>query len=144
MKRDDVVHGMVILEWNSKKFPKGPTPIKKFKAKIIVRENHSTSIRVGYQASMTIGALRTTVKLTKIHAVNDISLKYSKEQILTNSSNSSSNIDGVDDKGSRVLKQGQKADVELELMHRTSYFKVNDRIVLSEGNVKIVGIVTEI
>ncbi len=145
IKRNDIVRGMVMIEVDPIKYPNGIKPIRKFSADIVVRENHSTSVKVGYEASMTIGTLRTTVKLCKIYNCNNINLKSSKDKqrVITENNNEPDIINDTPvDK--QILKQGHKANVELELVYSPGYFNVDDRIVLSEGDVKIVGIVTSI
>jgi hypothetical protein len=97
---------------------------------------------------MNIGALRTSVKLCDIEKYEDINLKCSKDKQNVNTLNDDLSADDVEssdvDKKNIILKQGRKATVVLELVYKPGFFNVDDRIVLCESNVKIVGLVTEI
>ncbi len=139
IKREDILRGMAIIEYNPQKHGKKILPINKFAAEIIVRESHHTSIKIGYQVTLTINTLRTTVQLTKINKVDKVNLKISGEH-LTDSSEDLKKVPQTQTK----LAQGDRAFVEFELIFQPGYFNINDRIVLSEGNVRMVGRVTEI
>ena len=141
-RRKDAHPGMVILECQNDKYANKVMSIKRFEANIVVRESHHTSIKVGYQASMVIGALRTTVRLCHINHIERVNLRCSKDK-------QQLPIVDIDENGKEkpaetILRQGNRATVEIQLLYRPGYFNIDDRIVLSEGNVKIVGMVTKI
>lgn len=138
IKRELILKGMAIIEFNPSKHGKELTPIYTFLAEIIVKESHHTTIKEGYQVTLTVNSLRTTVEILEI-------TKRDKTQLKTSVDNTKLNMSGENITQSKVLlSQGDRATVKFKLLYQPAYFNVNDRIVLSEGNVRMVGIVTQI
>jgi GTPase len=131
LKREDISKGMAIIEYDPQKHGKKITAIYQFTAEIIVRESHHTTIRPGYQVSLTINSLRTTVQIMNIHKRDKIALKHSGEQLKASNEQIT--------EPSNKLAQGDRATVEFKLLFQPGYFNINDRIVLSEGDVRMVG-----
>lgn len=127
LKRENILKGMAIIEYDPIKHGKKISAINQFTAEIIVRESHHTTIRPGYQVTLTINSLRTTVQILAIHKRDKIALKYSGDQIKDSTESSTK------------LSQGDRATVEFKLLFQPGYFNINDRIVLSEGDVRMVG-----
>jgi elongation factor 1-alpha len=115
VKRKDVKSGMVM-------FKKEPMAAKTFRAEIIVRENHHTTIKVGYCPLLILHSYRSTVKIVEIEKKEDINLRKSKE----------------------VIPRGKKVYVKFQVVHRPCFLSMDDRIVLVEGTLRIVGRVTGI
>jgi elongation factor 1-alpha len=125
LERDSIERGMVLLE------SPGPS-IRKFKAEVIVFKTHHTTIKVGYRTTMNVNSLRTTIELMSILTKKKTSLKKSSEQVK----------EGSESPG--VLRLGDRAMIVIKSLFRPVYVSVGDRFSMSEGKVKVTGIVREI
>lgn len=125
LERDSIERGMVLLE------SPGPS-IREFKAEVIVFKTHHTTIKVGYRTTMNVNSLRTTIELMSILTKKKTSLKMSSEQVK----------EGSESPG--VLRLGDRAMIVIKSLFRPVYVSVGDRFSMSEGKVKVTGIVREI
>jgi len=92
--------------------------VKNFIAEVHILHS-PTTIKEGYQPFVHIDQVRQSVKMNKIYKID------SKE----------------DDK---ILRTGDKANVQLEFINRPEYIKVGMRLFFREGKVKAVGKIIEI
>lgn len=113
VKRNVVKRGMIL----SKELPK---PVTSFTAEIIVHENHHTTVKVGYCPLMIVKGYRSAVKITDFSSEENIDIRRSK---------------GAAPRGKRIT-------ATFETVHRPCYLSKSDRIVLVDGTLRIVGLVT--
>lgn len=104
--------GKVILGYYDR-----PFQVQTFDAEITVLKSHSTSIKVGYQPVLHVSSIRQTTKIISI---------YNKECERDSS---------VKD----ILRTGDKAIVKFRFLRQPEYISPNMRILLAEGQVKIIG-----
>lgn len=115
VRRNLVKRGMVI----SKELPK---PVNFFTADVIVHENHHTTVKVGYQPLLIVKGYRSAVKITELSSEENIDIRRSKG----------------------VAPRGKRISATFETVHRPCYIMKNDRIVLVDGTLRIVGIVKSV
>lgn len=89
-----------------------PIQVREFTADIMVLKNQTTTIRVNYEPIIHTIGIRQSAKITA--------------------------IDGPE----KTLKTGDRANVTFRFVHRPEYLRAGQRILLTEGLVKIVGKVT--
>lgn len=128
--RMSVKKGMVLLD---KKMADKEIAIRQFKAEVIVFKTHHTTIKVGYHSVLNVNSLRTTVELIEIVSKTRVSLKQSSEK-----------VDVSEGKEEQVLSLGDRAIVVFKLIHRPCYFSIGDKFSMSEGHVKVAGVIREI
>jgi GTPase len=112
--RREIKKGMMLISDDSNL----KLAVKNFKAEIHILHS-PTTIKEGYQPFVHIDQVRQSVRMNQIHKID------AKE----------------DDK---ILRTGDKANVQLEFVMRPEYIKVGMRLFFREGKVKAVGKIIEI
>ena len=97
----------------------------KFDAEITVLRSHSTTIKINYEPVVHSYAIRQTVTLINIQ--NKINSRNNTIQTAEN-----------------ILRTGDKSLATFMFKYRPEYIKPGFRILLAEGGVKIIGVVTKI
>jgi GTPase len=126
--RSSIEKGMVLLDKNA-----SLVSVRMFKAEVIVFKTHHTTIKIGYNTIMNINSLRTAVELVDVVSKTKVSLKKSIEK-----------IPAENEKDDKLLSLGDRAFVVLKAKYRPCYFCVGDRFSMSEGQMKITGIIREL
>jgi len=101
--------GHVLIGMNDKS-----TQVREFDADILVLKHHSTTIKVGYEPVVHTGSIRQTARITKI-----IKKGGGNEE--------------------NALRTGDRATISFRFSYSPEYIKNGVRILLCEGQVKIVG-----
>ena len=96
-----------------------------FDADISVLKSHSTTIKEGYEPIVHASTIRQVAKIIKINT------KISSKK----------NEDSQDDS---ILRTGDKGNIKFRFKKRKEYVKEGYKILLAEGRIKIVGIVTKV
>lgn len=94
-----------------------------FDADISILKSHSTTIKKGYEPVLHCSTIRQTAKITYINT------KISSKKNETND---------------LILRTGDKANVHFKFRYRKEYLKIGNKILLAEGKIKIIGIVTKL
>ena len=102
--------------------------IREFEAKVTVLKTHSTSIKKGYEPVLHVSTIRQTAKVLDIYNV----IK------------SKNNPNIKEDETKIVLRTGDKATIRFRFKYRPEYICKDYKILLAEGKVKIVGLVTDL
>jgi GTPase len=102
--------------------------IREFEAKVTVLKTHSTSIKKGYEPVLHVSTIRQTAKVLDIYDV----IK------------SKNNPNIKEDDNKIVLRTGDKATIRFRFKYRPEYICKDYKILLAEGKVKIVGVVTDL
>jgi GTPase len=126
---------------------KTPQAIKTFDAEIIVYRTHSTTIRVRYEPVLHVHSLRTTTQLIEILTKEHVELKRSADGNSSSLSSSSSenNSDCASDSANlTVLSLGDRATVRLRFKYKPQCVSVGDKILLTEGSVRMTGVITNL
>ena len=103
--------------------------VRQFEAKVTILKTHSTTIKIGYEPVLHVSTVRQTAKILDISGI----LKHKQN---TN--------DKSNDKEINYLRTGDKATLKFRFKYRPEYIKEGYKILLAEGKVKIVGVVTKI
>jgi GTPase len=119
IKRADVRRGMVLIDPNSPQLA-----VWRFSAKIQILKTHSTTIRVGYMPVIHTHSIRQSAKIISI----------SKKTDMRNTG---------DESEEQILRTGDRALVDFRF-EKPEYIKPGYRLLLSEGRVKIIGIIEKI
>ena len=98
-----------------------------FEAEISIVKSHSTTIKKGYEPLAHIGSIRQTVEIIEIKSVQ---IKGGIWEIVSDPN--------------FCLRTGNKAVCIFKFCHRPEFLVNNSKILFSEGNVKIIGKVTNI
>jgi GTPase len=121
----DIRRGQVLIGLSDR-----PVQVRDFKAEIIVNkssskhtENHSNTIKVGYEPVMHVNSIRQTTRI--MHISNKKCARGS-------------------DTSDEVLRRGDRAVVDCQFCYKPEYIRVGSRILLSEGKIKIVGKIIEV
>ena len=99
--------------------------IRSFEAKVTILKTHSTTIKVGYEPVLHVSTVRQTAKITNITGI----IKHKQN-------------DSTDDQ--LYLRTGDKATITFNFKYRPEFIKEGYKILLAEGKVKILGIVTKL
>ncbi len=118
IKREFVRKGNILVSVNS-----NPNPCREFTAKIYVSKSHATTIKPGYEPVLHTCSIRQTAKILEIK--NKRNARKVK----------------LDD---NVLRTGDRGNVKFRFIHRAEYIKPGYMIMLAEGRVKIIGMITEV
>jgi GTPase len=104
------------------------TPIAtlNFEAQINILKTHSTTIKIGYEPIIYVNTSRQPAKLIAI--TNKID----------------NNTNKILDINDRILRSGDKAIATFQFKCRSEYIKCGNKILITEGRVKIIGIITKI
>lgn len=97
--------------------------VREFDADISILKSHSTTIKKGYQPVLHCSTVRQAAKIIEINK------KISSKKNETNDS---------------ILRTGDKANVRFRFSYRKEFIKVGNKILLAEGKIKILGIITKI
>lgn len=127
LDRQFVKRGMVITSDTNVKSMTG------FRANIFIREKKSITINPGYEAIAIFGSFRSAARVIKINDYEEESLKQSKDKIGT-----------IDDPVKATLKVGDRANVLFKLMHRPCYIEKKERVIFTQGKIRMLGIVTDV
>lgn len=93
-----------------------------FDADITVLKSHSTTIKVGYEPIIHTCTMRQSARLISI-----------RDKVNARSSN--------DESSNHILRTGDKATARFRFSYYPEYIRPGDRLLLSEGKIKIVGVV---
>ena len=115
IKRKDIKGGMVIVKLK-------PKAVTKFSGEIFVHEHHHTTVKVGYTPLLILRSYRSAVKITEINCEENVNIRNSKES----------------------APRGKKINAQFELVYRPCFLSKDDRIILVEGTLRIVGKITDI
>ena len=97
--------------------------VREFDADISILKSHSTTIKKGYQPVLHCSTVRQAAKIIEINK------KISSKKNETNDS---------------ILRTGDKANVRFRFSYRKEFIKVGNKILLAEGKIKILGVITKI
>lgn len=97
--------------------------VLEFDADISVLKSHSTTIKVGYEPILHVSTIRQAAKIIQIN--NKITTKKNVTDDL-------------------ILRTGDKGNVRFKFKQRREYIKEGYKILLVEGKLKIIGIITKI
>jgi len=125
VERTRIRRGLVLISENSPKIT-----VTQFEAEVSVLKSHSTTIKVGYEPVLHTCSVRQTAKIVDI-----FEKKNARER------SEPLNISNTNDK---ILRTGDRAKVIFKFLRCPEYIKPGYRILLSEGKVKIIGIVRKI
>jgi GTPase len=115
-ERKNIRRGNVVISKGSPEIA-----LKEFDADITVLKAHSTTIKPGYEPVIHTCTMRQSAKLIGI----------------TNKINSRNSNDTND----YILRTGDKATVRFRFSHRSEYIKTGFRLLMTEGKVKVIGVV---
>lgn len=127
VSRSEVKRGMAILTPNKIK------SCKDFVADIILTQEGTVNLRPRYQAVLNTGKLRTAVEVIEIENYKSTHLKKSTEKTGT--------------LGKPVLItsiRGDRATVKFKLINTHAYIEPGDRFILTQGMIRIIGVVRKI
>ena len=102
--------------------------IRVFEANITVLKTHSTSIKIGYEPVLHVSTVRQTAKIIDIKDI--IKSKH--------------NPNNKEPEETIVLRTGDKATVTFRFKYKPEYLCEGYKVLLAEGKVKIVGVITKI
>jgi GTPase len=122
IERKHIRRGNVILSIQN-----DPLAVLEFKATITILKSHSTTIRTGYEPIIHAYTMRQSAKIINI-----------SNKINARQNSMSGAPEGIDD---NVLRTGDKATATFRFMHHPEYLKPGSRILMSEGMVKVIGVV---
>ena len=97
--------------------------VREFDADISILKSHSTTIKKGYQPVLHCSTVRQAAKIIQINK------KISSKKNETNDS---------------ILRTGDKANVRFRFSYRKEFIKIGNKILLAEGKIKILGVITKI
>jgi GTPase len=97
--------------------------VREFDADISILKSHSTTIKKGYQPVLHCSTVRQAAKIIEINK------KISSKKNETNDS---------------ILRTGDKANVRFRFSYRKEFITVGNKILLAEGKIKILGVITKI
>ena len=118
--RKNIRKGQVLLGESTPK-----NAVFEFDADISVLKSHSTTIKEGYEPIVHASTIRQVAKIIKINT------KISSKK----------NEDSRDDS---ILRTGDKGNIKFRFKKRKEFVKEGYKILLAEGRIKIVGIITKI
>ena len=98
--------------------------VSEFDAEITVLKSHSTTIKLGYEPIIHTCTMRQSAKLISI-----------KDKV---------NGRNVDNDNDYILRTGDKATARFRFSFHSEYIKPGDRLLMAEGKIKIVGVVSAI
>ena len=116
--RKNIRKGQVLLGESTPK-----NSVLEFDADISVLKSHSTTIKVGYEPILHVSTIRQAAKIIQINN------KLSSKQNITND---------------LILRTGDKGNIRFRFKQRREYIKEGYKILLVEGKLKIIGIITKI
>lgn len=116
--RKTIRKGQVLLSENSIKYS-----ILEFDADISILKSHSSTIKEGYEPVLHVSTIRQTARIIKIN--NKVSSKINENE-------------------DSILRTGDKANVRFKFKYRNEFIKIGNKILLAEGRIKILGIVTKL
>lgn len=119
IERKTIHRGNVIISKSSE------LSVREFEAEITVLKAHSTTIKPGYEPIIHVHTMRQSAKLVSI-----------TEKV------NARKTDDVD--GKCVLRTGDKALVKFRFSYRPEYIKPGYHLLMAEGKVKVIGIVTSV
>lgn len=93
--------------------------VKEFDAEIYVLKTNHTTIKVGYQPVIHCGSIRQSVNILNIKKITD-ARKNTED---------------------KILRTGDRAIIRFKFLYHPEYIKKNVKIFLTEGKIKIIGIV---
>ena len=93
---------------------KEPYQIREFKANIYVMKSHSSTIKDGYTPIVNVGNIRQAAKITSIEGTK------------------------------QILKTNDEGTVNFKFIHHPAFVKEGQKIILTEGLVKIFGTITNV
>ena len=117
--RKNVRRGNVMVTSSSQKIA-----VKNFKADIKVLRSHATTIRVGYESVLHVGAIRQTVTLLEI--TNKVSAR------------------SEDKTSDSVLRTGDTAIGTFMFCNQPEYITKGMKLLFSEGKTKVIGTIVEL
>ena len=115
--RKTIRRGNVIISKNSTQIA-----VNEFDADITVLKSHSTTVKPGYEPVIHTCTMRQSAKIISI--TNKINARDTKN-----------------DDNDYILRTGDKAIVRFRFSYRPEYIKSGSRLLLSDGPVKIIGVV---
>lgn len=113
IQRSSIGKGNVLISTTS-----NPISVQEFEADITILKAHSITIKPGYEPVIHTRTMRQTARLIAI----------------LNKKNSNGQND-------EILRAGDKATVRFRFIYRPEYIKTGTKILMAEGNVKVIGIV---
>ena len=122
LQKKNIRKGQVLISSSNNKYI-----VKEFEAKVTILKTHSTTIKVGYEPVLHVSTVRQTAKITHI---SDI-IKHKQNN-------------DTENKELNYLRTGDKATLKFKFKYRPEYIKEGYKILLAEGKVKIVGVVTKL
>ena len=122
IERKHIRRGNVLLSIQN-----DPLAVLEFKATITILKSHSTTIRTGYEPIIHAYTMRQSAKIINI-----------SNKINARQNSMSGAPEGIDD---NVLRTGDTATATFRFMHHPEYLKPGSRILMSEGMVKVIGVV---
>ena len=117
IQRNELRKGQVIINGP-------PVSVTEFDAEILILKSNHTTIRVGYEPVLHTGSIRQIAKII------NISNKINYRKTNVNDDN--------------ILRTGDKANVRFKFKFRPEFIKPNTKILFTEGNIKVVGVVKNI
>ena len=118
-EKTKIRRGSVIISTKNEKLA-----IHEFNADIMILRTHSTTIKIGYSPIINTHTIRQTATLIDIKNIV------------------STAKDSYNNKENKILRSGDKASVTFKFQYRPEYIKKGDRLVMSEGKLRLIGIVT--
>jgi GTPase len=115
--RKTIRRGNVIISKDSTQIA-----VNEFDADITVLKSHSTTVKPGYEPVIHTCTMRQSAKIISI--TNKINARDTKN-----------------DDNDYILRTGDKAIVRFRFSYRPEYIKSGSRLLLSDGHVKIIGVV---
>jgi GTPase len=116
--RNAIRRGNVIISKGSSEIV-----VSEFDAEITVLKSHSTTIKPGYEPIIHTCTMRQSAKLISI-----------KDKVNGRHVN-------IDNENDYILRTGDKATAKFRFSYHPEYIRAGDRLLMSEGIVKIVGVV---
>jgi len=117
IEKSAIKRGNVLLSIADK-----PLQCVKFEAEISVLKSHSTTIKIGYEPVVHTCSIRQTARIIAI-------------------TNKKCARKGVEDD---ILRTGDLATVHFDWCYRPEFLQKGYRLLLAEGRVKVIGVVTNV